>query len=742
MAENLGASFSIDVTNLKAGLATANKLIRESESEFKAAAAGMDDWQSSSEGLSAQIKNLTTVTGLQQQKVDALTEQYDNLISEGLDPTSDKAVQLRTQINNETAALNKNKQALDKAEKALNELGDTSDEAADATEDVGDAAEDAADGVGVMDIALGNIVANGFSALIGACKNAIGSLLGLSNETQHIRSQMAKLETGFETSGLSAADAAETYAELYGVLADEDKATEAAAFLGQLANSEDELSQMTNILTGVYATFGDALPVEGLAEAMNHTAQLGSVQGNLADALEWAGLNVDDFNVELEKCNSVQERQALITDTLNGIYSEASNKYKEVNKDVIEANKAQARFTDAQAELGKKMQPVSTALKNAFGQILEKVLELTEGVDLEGFAAKITAAFDTFLNEGLPKILNGLQWLKDNIPTIATVVGGLTAAIVAQTAANKIKAITDLAAANGMNVMTMAQNALNAAMKANPIGLVITVITLLVAAFVYLWNNCESLRKFWIKTWETIKNTFVSVWQTISTFFTVTIPETFTKLAAMAKEKSSLFLENVVSFFRQLPNKIWTYLTNTLSKVAQFGSNLATKGTEAAKGLYDSVVDGVKGLPDKMLSIGSDIVDGIWEGIKGGWDWLTNKVSKLADSLFKAAKKALDINSPSKKFAYIGVMSALGVEKGWEDEIDSVKQKISGSLNTITADGISANIHAGTGSSTASGGRSVVVNQTNNYSQAHSRFEIYKSKKETEAAVKLAILGV
>ena len=49
--ENLGASFSIDISNLKAGLAQANRLIRESESQFREAAAGMDDRSKSQEGI-------------------------------------------------------------------------------------------------------------------------------------------------------------------------------------------------------------------------------------------------------------------------------------------------------------------------------------------------------------------------------------------------------------------------------------------------------------------------------------------------------------------------------------------------------------------------------------------------------------------------------------------------------------------------------------------------------------------
>ena len=70
--ETLGASFSIDVTALKAGLAQANRLIRESESEFKAAAAGMDDWSKSQEGLEARIKHLNNTQDIQQKMVAAL----------------------------------------------------------------------------------------------------------------------------------------------------------------------------------------------------------------------------------------------------------------------------------------------------------------------------------------------------------------------------------------------------------------------------------------------------------------------------------------------------------------------------------------------------------------------------------------------------------------------------------------------------------------------------------------------
>ena len=138
MAENLGANFSIDITNLKAGLAAANRAIRESESEFKAAAAGMGDWTKSQEGLEKRISTMNKTAEIQQAKVEALKKEYNRLISEGLDPTSAKAADLRIKINNETAALEKSKAEIEKNKTALEQMQAESKAAADKTESLTD----------------------------------------------------------------------------------------------------------------------------------------------------------------------------------------------------------------------------------------------------------------------------------------------------------------------------------------------------------------------------------------------------------------------------------------------------------------------------------------------------------------------------------------------------------------------------------------------------------------------------
>ena len=171
MAENLGASFSIDVTNLKAGLKTANAMIRESESEFKRAAAGMDDWSSSQAGLEKKIESLNKIQDLQKQKVIALTREYENMIKDGLDPTSDKAIKLRTQINNEQTALEKTETELKNTTKKLEQLGDESDNAGTDLGELKGNTDKASESFGAMDVALGDLVSKGISAAIQGFKD-------------------------------------------------------------------------------------------------------------------------------------------------------------------------------------------------------------------------------------------------------------------------------------------------------------------------------------------------------------------------------------------------------------------------------------------------------------------------------------------------------------------------------------------------------------------------------------------
>ena len=94
--------------------------------------------------------------------------------------------------------------------------------------------------------------------------------------------------------------------------------------------------------------------------------------------MNWAGVSEDEFQSKLDACTSEQERQALITETLNGLYSDAAEAYREVNGDIIEAQKATANLNSAMAALGAIAEPIITKLKQLAAELLQEITPFVE----------------------------------------------------------------------------------------------------------------------------------------------------------------------------------------------------------------------------------------------------------------------------------------------------------------------------------------------------------------------------
>ena len=237
-----------------------------------------------------------------------------------------------------------------------------------------------AEGFGSKLLTLGKN-AGKFALAVGAGAVAAGTaIVALTESTREYRTEQGKLQAAFQTQNFTAEQARSTYEALNGVLGDSGQAVEAANHLAQLAENEQDLQKWTNICTGVYATFGDSLPIEGLTEAANETAKTGALTGGLADALNWAGVSEEEFQKKLDACNSEQERAALITDTMNGLYSESAEKYRELNGDVIAANEAQDRLNKSMADVGGALEPFVTKGKILIAEVMERLVPLLEWV--------------------------------------------------------------------------------------------------------------------------------------------------------------------------------------------------------------------------------------------------------------------------------------------------------------------------------------------------------------------------
>lgn len=207
----------------------------------------------------------------------------------------------------------------------------------------------------------------------------VGAITGAVMATQELRQEMAKLDTAFEASAHSVDRGREAFRDLYKVVGDEGVAVEAAQQLAILTESEEDLAKMTNALTGVYGTFGASLPIEGLAEAVNHTAKLGEVQGPLADAFEWVGASIEEENEKLASLTTEQERAAYLADRLNNIYSNEADLYRKNAAGIMEQRDAQLNFNEALSELAETFVPIITELTNVMAGLIEKFNNLSDG---------------------------------------------------------------------------------------------------------------------------------------------------------------------------------------------------------------------------------------------------------------------------------------------------------------------------------------------------------------------------
>ena len=316
--------------------------------------------------------------------------------------------------------------------------------------------------------------------MAGAIAGAATALLALAGTTKDYRKEQAMLSTAFETAGGNAATAKEVYNDLYRVLGDGGKATEAAQHLAKLTTNEKDLAQWTKICQGVYASFGESIPIEGLTEAINHTAKVGEVQGVLADALEWSGINMDEFNEQLFWCNSESEREKLIRETLNGAYGEAAEKYEENAAEVLAQNEAQAKLTDAMAKLGEATAPILAMLTELLTDILTPMLP-----KIQEFAEKYMPSIKETLSKIAEAIGKILTWIADNwefVSTLAIIIAGISTAL---------------------SVMATVMGVVNAVAMASPITWIVLGIVAAIAALIAI---VILLIKYWDEVVAFVKN--------------------------------------------------------------------------------------------------------------------------------------------------------------------------------------------------------------------------------------------
>ena len=265
----------------------------------------------------------------------------------------------------------------------------------------------------------------------------------------------------------------------------------------------------------------------------------------------------------------------------------------------------------------------------------------------------LASSVGSFLDNVIPKIWDFIGSLGPVGPLLA----GITAALGAFKIAVSISKIVGAAAAAfdaykiANEGATIAQWLMNAAMNANPIVLIVTLIAGLVAAIITLWNTNEEFRNALISAWEAIKSAANNIFSAVANFFKETIPNAFNSVIDWFKDVGKKF-ENIGkdivtaigNGINSLASKAMTWAQNLINNFISGVKSLISQIIGVGKSVVTAVGDGIKSLASEALTWGKDMIDNFVNGIKSKINAVTSVVSNIANTI----KSFLGFSEPEK----------------------------------------------------------------------------------------------
>ena len=701
MAENFGANFRIDIADLKAGLKTANRMIRESESEFRAAAAGMQDWTHSQEGLEKRIKMLNDKAGIQREKVEALKKEYQRLIDNGLDPTSREASDLRIKINNETAALNKSEAEIKKQTEALNDLGKEE-------KDAGDEATKASNGgFTVMKGVLADLTSQVITKCIDALKDMSKQLVGIITDSAEAGDEIDKMS---QKIGISA----ESYQEWDYVL------ERSGASIDGLQGGMKKLSTVITDAANGSESANKKLAALGLSvddlNGKSQDEQLSIVIGKLqemesgsertAAASKLLGSSATDLAAVLNM--TAEETEAL---------KQEAHDYGMVMSD--DAVKASAEFEDSLTKAKGSINGLKYSIAEQF------LPDVTSAVQMFADVVAGKRGIDGVLDEVgkmveklLPKILKGVTKLgegvskaiKKSVPKLIKIITEAApeilktaSAITLELAKALIASVPDLVSA----VLLIANDLIRTitAELPNIVNAIVEVVPDLVAAL----TDPEMFNQL-MEGSIALMMAIVDAIPVIIQALIPQIPTIVENITQILIENAPLMLEASVQLFMGMVNAIPVFIEELIPALGQIWDsihdNLVVPASDKLAEMWEGVKKGAKGAWKGMktvfknagdwygTNVGKPIKDkfsGVWKKLKSGaadaWDGIKTAFSSVSDwfkdTFSEAWQKVKDVFSTGGE-----IFS--GITEGITAAFKTVVNAIIRGINTVISQPFSA----------------------------------------------------
>lgn len=499
------------------------------------------------------------------------------------------------------------KKTKSEAQKTANEIRGIDEKPVEEVASAADKAETSLKDAGKEASNFGDYLKAG--AIVEGSKAIVSGMKDIAEESREYMKIMGSLEVSSQAAGYTAEQTASSYETLVGVLGDSQTAATTTANLQALRLSQSDLNQLINGTIGAWAAYGDSIPIDSLSEAINETVKTGNVTGTFADVLNWAGASEDAFNQKLQAAGSESERANLILQQLadQGLM-QVGEAWQENNKVLTDSNKANDKLKKQLAELGETVMPIITSVTQAVTELISFIVQ-NKDIVVSALVAIGTALAVFKIAGAVSSLISGFQTFFGVIKS-------------------------------GQGIMA----AFNAVLSVNPIVLIVAAIAALVAAFIYLWNNCEEFREFWINLWENISAAFSAAWDAIVGFFTETIPNAINYVLGIFQnfdnwltgifstdwsESFGAFGEILNGFFANVEN-IWNAIKKAFGGIIDFITGIFTGDWEKA---WQGIQDFFGGIWDGMVAIVKAPLNGIIGLINGaidGINWMIGGLNTLS----------------------------------------------------------------------------------------------------------------
>ena len=614
-----------------------NQIIQQSKtlaSEMKLVSASFTAATSAEEKNAKTAAVLTKQISTQRQYIAALAAQAGKAAAT-YGTNSVEAQKYEEQLNKARAKLLEMQHALQDTERGVEDLGNEMDSGGDKAISFGDV---------LKANILSELVVDGLKKMAGAVKDFASGMIDAAAEVKATNAQFAQT---FGDLASSATKELNTIGDAAGILPSRLKSAYTQLYAYAKSSGMNSAAALKFATEATYAAADAAAYYDrSLEEATEQV--LAYTKGNYANdaalgfasteatrnaqAMKSLGKEYKDLDVTAGETTQVLLDQIVASQKLSGAYGQASREMDGWENVTGNAKEAWKQFKAAVGE------PFLEAITPVLQNITAEFVAWTESVDWESFSTTIANFVSSILENG---------------EYIVSLIAGIGAGFITWNVASLINAaVTSMNAFKAANEgATVAQWAINAAMNANPIGIIITLVAGLVTAIITLWNTSEDFRNGVIEIWTSVKDWIAGA------------------------------VESIVSWFTTAGENIRSFFTN-------IGTAVSDKARDIARAVRDGVqsaIDWLRELPGRAINLGLNIVKGIFNGIKNAGAWLYNKLRGWVDGVVGWIKDFFGIHSPSKVFAdEVGKFIPPGITLGVEQAMPRAMRAMGDELAALT----------------------------------------------------------